>query len=75
MVKGPGGFSRLAPRVEVFEHTPDSVEVSYAVVRPGGWRPRHEGVYTLVLRPGQVKDDAGNAAAGRVLGEVLIQVI
>src|SRR5206468_253319 len=67
IVTGPGGVGVLHP---VFSTTSEStnarsIVVTYEIAPPGGtWDVSDNGLYTITIQPGSVKDAAGNPVAG-----------
>lgn len=75
-VAGPNGFSQLATLVSVGEAEADgSRTVTYTITAPGGsWDPTDNGIYTVTLLAGQVRDMAGNAMAAAELGSFSVSI-
>jgi hypothetical protein len=75
-VNGPNGFSRLASFVSIsqaIDGTPRTA--TYAIAAPeGGWTSAHSGAYTIVIRPGQIQDSAGNLLPGGSLATFTAQI-
>jgi hypothetical protein len=76
-VTGPGGFVASAT---VHAITPQDamnaqVRVEYRLSPPGGaWDEADDGVYSVRLQEGEVRDAAGNAAAGRQIASFVVQI-
>jgi uncharacterized repeat protein (TIGR01451 family) len=75
-VTGPGGFNQLAALISANpagNGTPRTA--TYSITAPGGsWDSADNGTYTLALEANQVRDTAGNPAAGQVLGRFSVNV-
>jgi hypothetical protein len=66
LVSGPSGFSQPATFVSATPAGDGSPRTArYRITPPGGaWDAADSGTYTVTPQPGQVKDLAGNSAAG-----------
>ena len=67
-VVGPNGYDQ--PTVKTFvANSTTATYATYALAAPvGGWKSSQNGVYSVVVQPGQVFDKAGNAlAAGKAI--------
>jgi CARDB len=75
-VTGPGGFNQLAVLVGYNPRgngTP--LTATYQISAPGGaWNSADNGTYSLALQPSQVRDTAGNPAAGKTLGTFTVNI-
>ncbi|HET6250034.1 MAG TPA: ELWxxDGT repeat protein [Tepidisphaeraceae bacterium] len=69
VVSGPNGYSQPAALLSVSQATNGSPRVAtYEVSAPNGnWGSSADGTYTITLQGSQVRDVAGNVAAGVVL--------
>ncbi|MEX2382713.1 MAG: Ig-like domain-containing protein, partial [Opitutales bacterium] len=75
-ITGPKGFSRMSTFVSVDSSGDGSPRVvTYEVAAPeGGWTSAHNGLYTVVVRPGQVMDTAGNFVPGGLIANFLVDI-
>jgi hypothetical protein len=76
-VTGPGGFNQLATLVSVNPATNGTPRTAtYQIVPPGGaWDAPDGGTYTVAVQSNQVRDTAGNAVAGAVLGSFQVSLV
>ncbi|MBI3823925.1 MAG: right-handed parallel beta-helix repeat-containing protein [Planctomycetes bacterium] len=73
MVSGPNSFNQAATFVSVSPSGNGTPRIAtYRVTK--AWLPGDNGTYTVALQSNQVKDTAGNAAAGGALGTFLVDL-
>lgn len=77
IVMGPNGFEQLATLVSVLPAGNSSLNVgNYSIVPPDGtWDALDDGVYTVSLRPAEVKDTSGNFHPGGVLTTFTVAIV
>ncbi|MBW3600588.1 MAG: hypothetical protein KY475_25410, partial [Planctomycetes bacterium] len=76
-ITGPGDFSGAPALHAVTPLDADNLEVrvEYRLAPSGGtWDEGDDGTYSVRLQDGQVRDAAGNAAAGRQLASFVVQI-
>lgn len=75
-VKGPNSFNQFASFVSVDVNTNGTPRTAaYKIIPPGGtWSASANGVYTILLQGGKVKDTSGNAAAAASLGAFSVAI-
>jgi hypothetical protein len=75
-VTGPGGFDQPATFVSLTPATSGTPRTAtYRITAAGGsWDSADNGIYTVTLQANQVRDSAGNTAAGRALGSFSVNV-
>ena len=73
-VTGPGGFAGTVRLAKVkASRDRKSLSATYVLTNPAGkWRQANNGLYTVVLADGRVKDLLGAAAAGGELGGFVV---
>ncbi|QDU89488.1 hypothetical protein Pla175_28790 [Pirellulimonas nuda] len=79
LVQGPNGFSQLASLSAVGESRSTTAgsarTVQYRIEAPGGaWEAADSGVYTVTLRPGEVRDAQGAYLPAAGLGTFRVDV-
>jgi hypothetical protein len=77
VVIGPDGSTLPATSLMALDATTPSPQIiaTYGVPAPGGtWGPEDDGLYTVSLRPGAVRDTSGNASPGGPIGEFEISL-
>lgn len=69
-VTGPNGFDVAARFISATFNGPgNQATVTYSIVPPGGtWDSGDNGLYTVVMQPGQVRDLLGNSVAPGPIG-------
>jgi hypothetical protein len=75
-VTGPNGFSQLATFWGVDQHVNGTPRrATYFITAPGGaFDDGDNGLYTIELLAGEVRDTAGNAAAAATLGTLAVNI-
>ncbi len=75
-VTGPNGFNQIATLVGVdMANNGTPRTATYQITAPGTtWNTYDNGLYTLILRTGQVQDIAGNAIAPRNIGNFNVNI-
>ncbi|HOD83686.1 MAG TPA: Ig-like domain-containing protein, partial [Phycisphaerae bacterium] len=75
-VTGPGGFNRATVLVGVDVGSDGKVRTAtYRVTAPGGsWDAGDNGLYSVMLAAGEVRDIAGNGVAGGSLGTFAVSL-
>ncbi|MDB5289070.1 MAG: conserved repeat domain protein [Phycisphaerales bacterium] len=76
VVSGPGGFAEPAILAALDSATPGSPRTAtYQISAPaGGWTAEDNGVYTVVLQAGQVRDALGNTDSSVALGTFAVAI-
>jgi hypothetical protein len=77
VVLAPNGSTLAASSLLAVDATTPSAQIiaTYGVPAPGGtWGPEDDGLYTVSLRPGAVRDTSGNASPGGPIGEFEISL-
>lgn len=75
VVSGPGGFAAARVVAQTQGKHASTRVVTYAVSGPGDrWDASDNGTYTIHLQDGQVRDVTGNAAIGRRLGTLTVDI-
>lgn len=69
-VTDPGGVALPVVSAAVDDPTPGPQRIgTYVLAAPGGtWDPADDGIYTVTLRAGEVRDTGGNASPAAALG-------
>jgi len=75
-VQGPNGYSQTASFVSLTSSSDGNSQVAtYSVPAPGGfWDRDDKGVYSIAVVPGKIRNSAGQALAGRVIGTFRVNI-
>jgi SdrD B-like domain len=75
-VTGPGGFDVPASFVSVDTASDGTPRIgTYSITPPGGvWDSADTGSYTVVMRPGEVADTAGNTVVAGSIGTFAVNI-
>jgi hypothetical protein len=74
LITGPNGFSASPQHVRLRPQG-RAVLATYTLANPAGsWATADNGIYSIVLQPGQVLNGAGTASSGGILGSFAVSI-
>lgn|GEM_PF-4116286 len=75
-VQGPNGYSQTASFVSLTSSSDGNSQIAtYSVPGPGGfWDRDDNGVYSIAVVPGMIRNSAGQALRGRVIGTFRVNI-